>query len=176
MLSGSLVTTAWSVLGKRMGETASRYGRQLRIYYHDFRVTVDGVWICNLIYWIRTTNNCDRRVELYALKIIVTTAYTKSSQFAVALPVVAWLRIPTMFSASVLTLLPAGDCPTTNFPSVLLITRHGLHRKLRSITVEVHRVVRCRGPYIFYTGGGAVVILTRRPPFTLRKIPGTRVC
>jgi hypothetical protein len=32
MLSGSLVTTAWRVLGLRMEEKASRYEGQLRIY------------------------------------------------------------------------------------------------------------------------------------------------
>jgi hypothetical protein len=31
MLSGSTVTTVWSVLGLRIEETASRYGGQLRI-------------------------------------------------------------------------------------------------------------------------------------------------
>jgi hypothetical protein len=32
ILSACLVTTAWHVLGFGMEETASRYGRQLRIY------------------------------------------------------------------------------------------------------------------------------------------------
>jgi hypothetical protein len=31
MLSGSLVTTAWRVLGQQMEETASRYAGQLQI-------------------------------------------------------------------------------------------------------------------------------------------------
>jgi hypothetical protein len=49
-----------------------------------------------------------------------TTAHNKSSQSTASSPVVAWWRIPTMFYASVLTFLPAGDCPTTN--SLLQLT------------------------------------------------------
>jgi hypothetical protein len=45
--------------------------------------------------------------------------------------------------------------------------------------MEAHRVVRRRGSYIFLdnrlTDGGGVVSLTRQPPFTTRKIPGTHV-
>jgi hypothetical protein len=41
------------------------------------------------------------------------TACTKSSQFDVSSPVVAWWRIPTMSSVSVLTFLPAGFTHTT---------------------------------------------------------------
>jgi hypothetical protein len=43
-----------------------------------------------------------------------TTACTKSSQSALYSPVVAWWRIQELSSASALTFLPAGDCPTTN--------------------------------------------------------------
>jgi hypothetical protein len=38
--------------------------------------------------------------------------------------------------------------------------------------VEADRVVRRRGSHIL-TDGGKVVSLTRQPPFTARKIPGT---
>jgi hypothetical protein len=43
-----------------------------------------------------------------------TRARTKSSQFAVSSPIVAWWRNPVMSSVSVLTFLPASDCLTTN--------------------------------------------------------------
>jgi hypothetical protein len=43
-----------------------------------------------------------------------TTACTKSSQSAVCSPIVAWRRISTMSSVSVLTFIPVGDCLTTN--------------------------------------------------------------
>jgi hypothetical protein len=43
-----------------------------------------------------------------------TTARIKSSQSVVSSQVVAWLRIPTMSSVSVLTFLPSDDCLTTN--------------------------------------------------------------
>jgi hypothetical protein len=49
-----------------------------------------------------------------------TTARTKFSHSAVSSPIVAWWRIPTVSSASLLTFLPAGDCLTTH--SLLLLT------------------------------------------------------
>jgi hypothetical protein len=61
-----------------------------------------------------TTNNYDSLTELHTPKITVTTAHMKSSQFAMSSPVVAWWRIPTMSSASVITFLPAGYCLRTN--------------------------------------------------------------
>jgi hypothetical protein len=39
--------------------------------------------------------------------------------------------------------------------------------------VKAHRVVRRRGSHSRLTDGGKFVSLTRRPPFTPRKIPGT---
>jgi hypothetical protein len=61
-----------------------------------------------------TANNYDSLTELHTPKITVPTAHIKSSQFARFLRVGAWWRIPTMSSASVVTLLPADDCLTTN--------------------------------------------------------------
>jgi hypothetical protein len=92
-----------------------------------------------------TTNNYDSRTELL-LKITVTTAHIKSSQFAMSSPVIAWWRIPTTSSASLLTLLLAGNCLTTNSLlelstlnwlslTVLLITSwHAPHRKRCSLS------------------------------------------
>jgi hypothetical protein len=42
--------------------------------------------------------------------------------------------------------------------------------------VKAHRIVRRRGSHILHSwliDGGEIVSLTRRPPFTSRKIPGT---
>jgi hypothetical protein len=61
-----------------------------------------------------TTNNYDSLTELHTPKITVTTAYIKSSQFAMSSPVVAWWQIPTMSSTSMLTFLLASNCLTTN--------------------------------------------------------------
>jgi hypothetical protein len=58
-----------------------------------------------------TTNNYDSLTKLHTPKITVTTV---TSQFAMSSPVVAWWRILTVSSASVLSFLPAGDCLTTN--------------------------------------------------------------
>jgi hypothetical protein len=48
-------------------------------------MTIDGVWICNRIYWnlkqLVTTNNYDSLTELHTPKIIVTTTHIKSSIF-----------------------------------------------------------------------------------------------
>jgi hypothetical protein len=61
-----------------------------------------------------TTNNYNSYTELHTPNITVTTSHTKSSQFAVLLPVVSWWRIPAITSASVPTFLLAGDCLTAN--------------------------------------------------------------
>jgi hypothetical protein len=61
-----------------------------------------------------TTNNYDSLTELHTPKITATTVHIKSSQFTMSSPLVAWWRILTVPSASVLTFLPAGDCFTTN--------------------------------------------------------------
>jgi hypothetical protein len=46
--------------------------------------------------------------------------------------------------------------------------------------VEAHRVVRSRGPQIFYTIGSQIAVMSAlradRPLFTPRKIPGTHFC
>jgi hypothetical protein len=61
---------------------------------------------------ILTTYNYSAIANSHTLQF--TTARIKSSQSALSSPVVAWWRISTMYSASVLTFLPAGDCPRTN--------------------------------------------------------------
>jgi hypothetical protein len=50
----------------------------------------------------------------YTLQRSLTTAHINSSQSAVSSPVVAWWRISTMSSVSVITFLPVGDYLTTN--------------------------------------------------------------
>jgi hypothetical protein len=109
-------------------------------YCHDFGLAIYGVWFIEHLQNV-TTNIYDILTELHSPKITVATAHIKSSQFAVSWLVVAWWRISTMSSASMLTFLPAGDCLTTNSLlqlsilnwlslTVLLITsRHGPHRK-----------------------------------------------
>jgi hypothetical protein len=55
----------------------------------------------------------------------------KSSQFAMSSPIVAWRRISTMSSASVLTFLPSGDClTTTSYSSVFSRTKTLLYPEL----------------------------------------------
>jgi hypothetical protein len=61
-----------------------------------------------------TTNNCHSISVLRTPKITVTTSNIKSAQFTMYSLLVAWWRISTMSSASVLTLFLAGDCLTTN--------------------------------------------------------------
>jgi hypothetical protein len=54
------------------------------------RVTTDGVWIGNRLYWtltLVTTDNCDSLTELHTPKITVITSHIKSSRSLVA---VAW--------------------------------------------------------------------------------------
>jgi hypothetical protein len=60
-----------------------------------------------------TTSNYSL-AEIHAPEITATVPHMKYSQFAVCLRVVAWWRIPTLSSASLLTVLPAGDSLTTN--------------------------------------------------------------
>jgi hypothetical protein len=60
---------------------------------------------------ILTTSNYSAIANSHTLQF--SAVPTKSSQFALASPVVAWWRITTMSSASVVTFLPAGDSPTT---------------------------------------------------------------
>jgi hypothetical protein len=61
---------------------------------------------------IVTTGNNKAVVNSHTLQF--TTARTKFFRSAVSSPAVAWSRIPTMSSASVLTFLPAGVSPRTN--------------------------------------------------------------
>jgi hypothetical protein len=61
-----------------------------------------------------TTSNYDSLTELHSPEITVTTAHMKFSQFARSSVVVAWRLISTMFSATMVTFLPTGDCLTTN--------------------------------------------------------------
>jgi hypothetical protein len=78
-------------------------------------VTVDGV--CLLIRFIEHLQNVttDNYIAIaHSNTLLFTRGRTKSSRSAVSTPVVAWWRTSTMSSASVLTFLPAGDCPTTN--------------------------------------------------------------
>jgi hypothetical protein len=56
-----------------------------------------------------TTNNYFAIANSHTLQF--TTARIKSQ--SVSSSVVTWWRIPTISSVSVLTFLPAGDCPTT---------------------------------------------------------------
>jgi hypothetical protein len=58
-----------------------------------------------------TTNDYESLTELHTPNITVITAHIKSSQFVVSSAGVAWWRISTMSSASVIPFLPAGDCP-----------------------------------------------------------------
>jgi hypothetical protein len=58
---------------------------------------------------IVTTSNCKALTNS-----LLTTTYANSSQIAMSSPVIVWQRIPTMSPATVLTILPAGDCLTIN--------------------------------------------------------------
>jgi hypothetical protein len=73
-------------------------------------VTTDGVWIGNWTYWRLT----DRNYSAIIHKLCSSLQHALFSRSSVYPPVVAWWRIPTMSPASVLTFLPADDCPTTN--------------------------------------------------------------
>jgi hypothetical protein len=56
-------------------------------------------------------------------------------------PIVAWWQTPIMSSASVLTFLPAGNCPTTNSFKVKVILRLAVYRqsvRLRFKPLETH--------------------------------------
>jgi hypothetical protein len=91
-----------------------------------------------------TTNNYDSLTELHTPKITIITAHIKYPPFALSSLVVAWWRISTMSSAFLLTFLRVGDCLTTNsllklstvdwlsLAVLLITTRHGPYRKLRS--------------------------------------------
>jgi hypothetical protein len=59
------------------------------------------------------TNIYGSLTELHTPKITVTTAHIEVSQFPMS-SVVPWWWIPTMSSASVITLLLAADCLQTN--------------------------------------------------------------
>jgi hypothetical protein len=61
---------------------------------------------------IVTTSNYSAIANPHTLQF--TTARNKLSPSAVFSPVVIRWRVPTMSSASVLTFLPTGDCPTAN--------------------------------------------------------------
>jgi hypothetical protein len=87
---------------------------------------------------IVTTHNYSAITNSHNLQF--TTARTKSSQYAVASPVVAWWRIPTVSSASVLMFLLVGNSFTTNSLFLLSYFRHGPHTKHRS-SVSVSIVV-----------------------------------
>jgi hypothetical protein len=74
-------------------------------------VTIDWVWIGNWMYWPLTDRNYSAIANSHTLQF--TTTHIKSFQSAVSSPAVAWWRIPTISSASVLTFLPTCDCSTT---------------------------------------------------------------
>jgi hypothetical protein len=77
------------------------------------RVTVYGFCIGNLFIehlQIATTSSYSHVANSHTLKFNISRIRT--SQHAVFSPVVAWWRTPTTSSTSVLTSLPAGDCPT----------------------------------------------------------------
>jgi hypothetical protein len=76
-----------------------------------------GFWlVIGFIEHLQKATGCnyDSLTELRSANITVATTHIKSFQSAMYSSVVAWWRIPTMSSASVVTLLPAGDCTTTN--------------------------------------------------------------
>jgi hypothetical protein len=79
------------------------------------------VWVIGFIenLQIVTTRNYSAFINLHTLQL--TTERTKPSQYAVSSLVVAWWQVLTMSSASMLTFLPAGDCPTTN-PTLLQLS------------------------------------------------------
>jgi hypothetical protein len=84
---------------------------------------------------IVTTGNYSAIANSHTVQF--TTARSKSSQSAVPSPVVAWWRIPTKSSASILMFLSAGNWPTTvnsqlnstdsRFYSDWLVTAAGPH-------------------------------------------------
>jgi hypothetical protein len=69
----------------------------------------------------------------------------------------------------------------TPLPSYSLSVMKSILRLLiTAIPLTGHTLVRHRGFHIFLDNqlmdGGEVVSLTRQPPFTPRKIPGTYIC
>jgi hypothetical protein len=81
MLSGSLVTTAWRVLGLRMGETAFRYGGQLK--YIQKAVTVSREWVIFSLRFGQGLTTCRRKIAvlyetLQTVRKIETTRKTET--------------------------------------------------------------------------------------------------
>jgi hypothetical protein len=73
-----------------------------------FLMTIDRIWIGNLIYWTLTIR------IMFSQLYTVTTLHIKSSQFVMFSLGVAWWWISTMSFASLLTFLPACYCITTD--------------------------------------------------------------
>jgi hypothetical protein len=71
-----------------------------------------------------------------------TTVHIKSSQSAVSTPLVAWRRVPTMFTASVITFLPVGARLTTNSLTESVTLRPPVYRKSVSLgakPIQAHK-------------------------------------
>jgi hypothetical protein len=79
-------------------------------------VTIDGVWICEWIYWplTHTTRNCKNLTALSLIFTLYKLLHAKFSQIIVPSLVAARQRILTLeTTATVLNSLLSGEYPTT---------------------------------------------------------------